>query len=58
MKINRHQINQLSAMQIEYDLSAHQVARMAFRRFGVRVSRQCIFKRLNALSMEESALAR
>lgn len=57
MKLTNAQMEILDRLQDYYDLSARQVARTALKRFGVKVTRQCIFKRLNALTVAKSALA-
>jgi hypothetical protein len=57
MKLTDKQMGKIDELQTFYDLSAQQCVRLAFKLYRVKVTRQCIWKRLNALSLSRSALA-
>lgn len=56
MKLTKEQIATLDRFQRYFDLSSRQVAKVAFKRFGVRVTRQAIYSRLNGLTVAAAAL--
>jgi hypothetical protein len=58
MKMNQltiHEANELDKLQVEYNLTSSQVARMAYKLFNKQISRQCAWQRLNGITASRAA---
>lgn len=56
MKLSLHEAMELDALQKEFNLSSSQVARMAFKRFGKKITRQCAWHRLNGITLNSALI--
>ena len=54
MKLNEEMIKELDRLQRIFNLSGSQVARYASKRYGVKVTRQAIWARLNAFTLNQA----